>query len=109
MYNPVLANWKHSFAKVTTPAPKTTGDVSRSPFEPTITQSDVLSLDPDSDAERRSRDGIVTKPAAAGPEVPSATVLGNLLSEVASIKSVLDMRVHITQRGDEAAVFDTVV
>jgi hypothetical protein len=96
MYNPVLANWKHSFAKVTTPAPKTTKDASRSAFEPTITQSEVLSLDPDSDAERRSRDGIFTKPAAAGPEVPSAIALVNLLSEVASMKSVLDMRVHIT-------------
>jgi hypothetical protein len=96
IYNLVLADWKHSFTDHTTPAPKTTGDTSRPPFEPTITQSAILPLDPDSDAERKSQDGLGTKPAAAGPDGPSATALVNLLSEVASMKSVLDMRVHIT-------------
>jgi hypothetical protein len=67
-YNPLLENWTRSFVYDNMPGLSTTASTAsrRAPFSPTITQAPVMSLEPDTDAERRSQDGIGTKPAAAG-------------------------------------------
>jgi hypothetical protein len=76
-YNPLLENWTRSFVYDNTPRLSTTAGTApqRAPFSPTITQAPVMSLEPDTDAERRSQDGIGTRPTAAGPGGRRAQVL----------------------------------
>jgi hypothetical protein len=109
MYNPLLANWTHSFIYDTalqTPPPSslsaTPATPRSSPSSPTITQSAVMPLEPDSDGEIResmkSRSDAdksrTTNAPAMASDGPQATSVGinDLLSIVESMKSKLDAK-----------------
>jgi hypothetical protein len=109
MYNPLLANWTHNSIYDTalqTPPPSslsaTPATPRSSPFSPTITQSAVMPLEPDSDVEilasMRSKSDAdkssTTNAPAMASDGPQATSVGidNLLSIVESMKSKLDAK-----------------
>jgi hypothetical protein len=113
MYNLLLDRWTHSFiydtAIYTPPSPTSSQpspistEIPRSPFSPTITQSSVMPLEPDSDAEirasMRSRSDAersqTTPPAVlASADIPEASALSEMMLVVKSMRSKLDEKLE---------------
>jgi hypothetical protein len=111
MYNPLLDRWTHSFiydTAIYTPPPSSSSliaptptDIRTSPFSPTIMQSSVMLLEPDSDGEIRAsmrsmsdaERSKTTRPAVLGSaDIPDASALSEMMLVVESMRSKLDER-----------------